>query len=60
MEEHNEVNWSSIARKAFSKQLKKIEIAESIASESELTEKKAKEIGEKVKEDMAKKHGLVS
>lgn len=58
MEEHGKINWSKIAREAFRKEVKKVEIADSIASESELTKEDAQEISEKVKEGIAEKHGL--
>ncbi|NIQ07590.1 MAG: hypothetical protein GWO20_18300 [Candidatus Korarchaeota archaeon] len=58
MEKHKEINGSAIARKAFNEKIRKIAIAEAIVAESELTEKDAKDIGEKIKESIAKRHGL--
>ena len=58
MEEHRKINWSEIARKAFREELKKIELADSIASKSQLSTEDAEEIGEKVKEGIAERHGL--
>ena len=58
MDDHQEINWSEIAREAFRKELKKIELANSITSKSELTAEDAEEIGEKVKEGIAERHGL--
>jgi hypothetical protein len=58
MDEHSKINWSEIAREAFRKELKKLELADSIASKSELTAEDAEEIGEKVKEGIAERHGL--
>lgn len=58
MNEHQKINWSEIAREAFRKELKKIELADSIASKSKLTEEDVKEIGDKVKEGIAERHGL--
>lgn len=59
MEEHREINWSEIARKAFSEQIRKIELADALTSKSKLTKEGAKEIGEKIKKGIAEKHGLV-
>jgi hypothetical protein len=58
MDKHQKINWSEIAREAFRKELKKLELADSIASKSELTAEDAEEIGEKVKEGIAERHGL--
>ncbi|MFB6245858.1 MAG: hypothetical protein ABEJ03_05945 [Candidatus Nanohaloarchaea archaeon] len=58
MDEHSKINWSVVARDAFREELRKIELADSIASESELTEEDVEEIGKRVKEDIAERHGL--
>lgn len=58
MDKHEKINWSEVAREAFRKELKKLELADSIASKSELTAEDAEEIGEKVKEGIAERHGL--
>jgi ribosomal protein S12 methylthiotransferase accessory factor YcaO len=58
MEKHGKINWSEIARQAFREEIKKLELADSISSETELTEDDVQEIGEKVKEGIAEKHGL--
>lgn len=58
MDEHEKVNWSEIAREAFREEIRKIELADSIASRSELTEEDAEEIGEKIKQGLAERHGL--
>jgi len=52
------MNWSEVARKAFEKELKKLELADSIASKSELTAEDVEEIGEKVKKGIAEKHDV--
>ncbi len=59
MEEHKEINWSEVARRAFNEQLRKVELADELTSGSKLTEEEAVEIGEKIKKGMAEKHGLV-
>lgn len=58
MERHGEVNWSEVARKAFSEHVRKIELADALASASELTEEDVEEISRRVKSGMAEKHGL--
>jgi hypothetical protein len=58
MEEHGKINWSEIAREAFREEIKKLELADSIASGSEVAEEDVREIGEKVKQGIAEKHGL--
>lgn len=58
MEKHREINWSEIARKAFHQQLRKIELADKLVSESKLTKEEAKQIGEKIKKGIAEKHDL--
>src|SRR3989344_8825397 len=52
------INWGSVAQEAIEARLKKIELIESIASKSKLTKKDAEAIGEKVKEGIARHHGL--
>jgi hypothetical protein len=58
MRKHNEIKWSEIARQALWNHAKKIELMNKILSKSELTEKDAEEIGNKIKREIAKKHGL--
>ena len=59
IKKHKEIKWTEIARQAMWEQARKLEIMDSILSKSELTEKDAIEIGEKIKHEIAKKHGLV-
>ena len=58
MRKHNEIKWSEIARQALWNHAKKIELMNKILSKSTLTEKDAEEIGNKIKREIAKKHGL--
>jgi len=53
LRKHEEVNWSAVIRKALQEHLLKIRISESIASQSQLNEKDAEEISNKIKEDIA-------
>ena len=59
LQQHREVNWSAVIRKALQEHLRKVRIAEAIASKSKLTEKDAEEISRKIKREIAKNHGLV-
>ena len=51
----DEVNWSAVARKAFEKKIKEIEILMKIADKSKLTNKDAKEIVDKINDSMTRK-----
>lgn len=59
LQRHKEVNWSAVTRRALEEHLKKIEIIETIAQKSKLTEKDAEELARKIKKEMAKRHNLV-
>ncbi len=58
MDDYGIVNWSEVARQAFAERLKKMQLADMLASESKLTEKDVLEIGRKIKHAVAKSHGL--
>lgn len=51
---HPEINWSEVARQAMWRYIRKLEVAEEIASESKLTETEAVELSEDLKRDIAK------
>jgi predicted CopG family antitoxin len=55
MKRHGELKWSEIARQAFEKKLKEIELMEKLLSKSELTEKDAERIGHEIKARMRKR-----
>ncbi len=55
MREHTELKWSDIARQAFERKLKEIELTEKLLSKSELTEEDAERIGHAVKAKMRKR-----
>ncbi len=59
MDRHDDINWNELIQRFISSHLSQIELADSIASKSKLTEEDAAEIAKKIKEGMAKKHGLV-
>lgn len=58
LQQHKEVNWSAVIRKALQEYLQKLNIAEAIANKSKFTEKDAEELGRLVKKGIAKRHGL--
>jgi len=53
IDDHPEINWSEVARQSMWSYIRKQEIAEKIASESKLTEKKAEELSKTLKQDIA-------
>lgn len=53
MEKHKEINWSEVMRQAIRSYLRKLDIAEEIASKSTLTQEDVKELSEKIKEKVA-------
>lgn len=55
MRRHTELKWSDIARQAFEKKLREIELMEELLSKSELTEEDAKRIGHTIKVKARKK-----
>ena len=58
IKKHKEVKWSEIARQALWMQARKVELMDKILAKSELTEEDAESIGYKIKDEIAKKHGL--
>jgi post-segregation antitoxin (ccd killing protein) len=58
IQKHKEVNWSAVTRKAMQEHLRKIHIANAIASKSKLTKKDIAELDKLVKKGIAKSHRL--
>ena len=58
MEKHKEIKWSEVARQAIFDKAARLELMDRIASKSKLTERDAIEIGRKIKEGVARRHGL--
>lgn len=58
MEKFPEINWSEVARASIIEKIKRFRLAEFLASKSKLTEKDIKQIGDKIKRGIAKKHNL--
>jgi rhamnose utilization protein RhaD (predicted bifunctional aldolase and dehydrogenase) len=57
MRQHTEFKWSDIARQAFEKKLREIELADKLLSKSKLTEENAERIGHAIKAKMRKRLG---
>lgn len=55
MKQHTELKWSDIARQAFEKKVREIELTEKLLSKSELTEEDAERIGHKIKSKIRKR-----
>ncbi len=58
MQKHGEIKWSEVARQAMWNQARKLEIMDKLLSKSELTEKDVEQFSKKIKEGIAKRHGL--
>ncbi len=58
IQKHREVNWSAVMRNAMLEHLRKLHIADAIASKSKLTAKDIAELDKLVKKGIAKEHGL--
>ncbi len=58
MQEHREIKWGEVARQAIKEKALKLRLVDKLLSKSELTEKDAEEIGNKIKHEIAKRHGL--
>ena len=52
MDGHKFINWSEVAREAIRERLESLNILNSIAAKSKLTEKDALELGRKIKHSM--------
>jgi hypothetical protein len=59
MKKHSEIKWSEVARQAIWTQARKLELMDSLLSKSEFTEKDTLTLGRKIKQGIAKQHGLV-
>jgi len=58
MKKHSEIKWSEIARQAIWNHARKLELMDNLLSNSELTENDALLLGRKIKQGIAKHHGL--
>ena len=58
MQKHKDIKWSEVARQAMWEKATKLELMDKILSKSKFSEKDALELGKKVNEAIAKRHGL--
>ena len=58
IQRHREFNWNAFIRKSVEDHIKKLNLANAIASKSRLTEKDVEELDKLVKKGIAKQHGL--
>ena len=56
LDKRPEINWSEVARQSMWEYVRKLEIADEIAAESQLTEEDAEELGNKLKRDIAARY----
>jgi len=56
IDEHPEINWSEVARQSMWEYVRKIELADEIASRSELTEDGAEELSTQLKANIASQY----
>ena len=59
MKKHKEIKWSEVAREALAEKADDLKLMDQILSKSKLTDKDAIEIGRKINEGIAKRHGLL-
>ncbi len=62
MDSFKEINWSEVMRTTLSEKLRRLEIMkrlDELTAGSNLTEEDVKRIAGKIKEGIAKKHGLI-
>ncbi|MCL4365600.1 hypothetical protein M1590_04750 [Candidatus Marsarchaeota archaeon] len=59
MKKHKEIKWSEVAREALAEKADELKLMDQILSKSKLTEKDAIEIGRKINEGIARRHGLL-
>lgn len=55
MENHPEINWSEVARTAFTEKIDDLEMMERLSSESELTEEDVDELAELIDSNVAER-----
>lgn len=56
LDEHPEINWSEVARQSMREYIYRLEVAEDIASRSELSEDDAGALSEDVKHEIAERY----
>ncbi len=58
MEKFPEINWSEVARASILERIKRFELAELLVAKSKLTAKDIKQLGDKIKRGIARKHNV--
>ena len=62
MDSFKEINWSEVMRNTLSDKVRRLELMkrlDELTAGSKLTEEDVKRIGDKIKEGIAKRHGLM-
>ncbi len=59
MKRHKDIKWSEVAREALWNKAKELELMDKLTSKSKLTAQDALDIGRKINEAVAKRHGLL-
>ena len=55
---HNEIRWSEVIRQVLQKNLEQLEMMDEIVKKSKFSARNIEEIGDKIKEGIARRHGL--
>jgi len=55
---HSEIRWSDVIRRILEKRLEDLEIMDEIVSKSRFSEENVEEIGQKIKERIARRHDI--
>ena len=59
MKKISEIRWSEIVRRAIEQRVHDLEIMNKITKKSKFTKRDIEELSEKIKEGIAKQHGLI-
>ena len=59
MKKFAEIKWSEIARHAIQQRIEDLEVMNKITAKSKFTEKDIRELSEKIKKGIAKRHNLI-
>ena len=58
LRKHNEIRWSEVIRQVLQKNLEQLEMMDEIVKKSKFSTRNIEEIGDKIKEGIARRHGL--
>lgn len=53
LDDHPEINWSEVARQSMQQYIERLELADQLASDSQLTKESAAELSEQLKHEIA-------